>query len=332
MRETAILPCLKGNYSTIHMALAWLGNSSAGHCGYTSLEASNDCEADPQGAFLLSAEDCVSWSKAVDACLVLCAKCAGCHHISVSLKHRDYSWYRTCERPVIFDDLRHGRVPPQARSASGATPLLHPRLEKRIKRCRSDFVRHLACDMSLALAQCSDCPSPLWMDMLTPSLANEHMTYLTIGANKGFGINDWLQRFMAGWNTTTLSWFRAWLDVSGMPDNPGSCGVCGQCTAPPPRVASRAAEVRVVAVEMMSATAAALNGMFGRFGVPGVVVHAAASNSAHAAAFEPENIEAGTEHRGIATTGKRINVTTVDALAHQFALTAIDLLSIGNQP
>jgi hypothetical protein len=75
----------------------WLGSASPGVCGTTENGDRGDCEAGHMGWLgYLTASESLTWETAVAACLSKCGGCARCQHISVSLEHRDCSWYNKC--------------------------------------------------------------------------------------------------------------------------------------------------------------------------------------------------------------------------------------------
>lgn len=170
------------------------------------------------------------------------------------------------------------------------------------------------CSVALAVASCSQCPDNTgWMDAVAPLLAAERMRYWNIGANKGYNVNEWLQRHAQGWQTTNAQWHQHLKEKTA---TPFTCGACRPCLAPPPRVApKRATSASVLAVELLNSTYNGLVGAFSRFGVPGEVVHAACADRV-GEAREPAGVAAGTESRGIskAKGGARVPQTTVDAL------------------
>lgn len=77
----------------------WLARSAEGFCGFT--EADTGCqEGSSSGSWTLPAylwnQGPEGWSRAVFWCLRHCARCDSCRHISVSIQHRDCSWFREC--------------------------------------------------------------------------------------------------------------------------------------------------------------------------------------------------------------------------------------------
>ena len=82
-----------------------------GHCGTTQLDKRGDCARGERGNFLLAP---TAWASsvlpshdlpvAIAECLQACASCARCKYISVSTRHRDCSWYASCDTPVPAAD------------------------------------------------------------------------------------------------------------------------------------------------------------------------------------------------------------------------------------
>ena len=74
-----------------------------GTCGITPnpVAGKTSCTGDAlSGSFTLP-HDAVTWARAVEACLSLCATCDRCKHVSVSLVYRDCSWYSRCPAPRV---------------------------------------------------------------------------------------------------------------------------------------------------------------------------------------------------------------------------------------
>ena len=74
------------------------GRLNSGHCGATDARVSSDCAHGSSGAFSLT-----EWGAMGDhvpsvlgACLQMCANCARCRFISLSVQWRDCSWYWSC--------------------------------------------------------------------------------------------------------------------------------------------------------------------------------------------------------------------------------------------
>ena len=73
-------------------ARAWLRRAAEGYCD-TTAEGKADCRTASKGTFPLAEASFRSWPRATAHCLQACARCARCAFVSVSLFHRDCSWY-----------------------------------------------------------------------------------------------------------------------------------------------------------------------------------------------------------------------------------------------
>ena len=158
------------------------------------------------------------------------------------------------------------------------------------------------------------------------------MTFVNVGANKGFAVAAFMQLFAAGWNTSFMSWKHELKAVRTIT----SCGVCGACSSPNlVKVPKTATVINAVAVEFLSANVALLEHNFKKFGVRGgVVVHGAAGSDTHAIAFEPADFSFKGMEQGIASAsnrGKPVPSVTVDALAANRSLKTIDWLSVDTE-
>mmetsp|Transcript_33195 Transcript_33195/g.69843 ORF Transcript_33195/g.69843 Transcript_33195/m.69843 type:complete len:276 (-) Transcript_33195:571-1398(-) len=179
----------------------------------------------------------------------------------------------------------------------------------------------------------------MWHDAVSNRLAHANMTYVNIGANKGFNVNDFLYRYQVSWSTTPADWFQ---NIISETNKSGFhvadfllCGACGACTAkPPPRVRwSSARQIQVVAVELVTENVRLLQSLFTKLNVPGMIVHAAASN-VEGSTFEPTEVRPGIENRGMhsaLSTTAHVDIITVDRLAATHAIGIIDLLSIDTE-
>ena len=59
------------------------------------------------------------------------------------------------------------------------------------------------CATARAVAACSQCPNAApWMDLVAPLNASPRMTFYNIGANKGYNVNEFLQRHASGWSVS----------------------------------------------------------------------------------------------------------------------------------
>ena len=90
-----------------------------GHCGATNALVSSDCVHDSSGAFSLTEWDAMGdhVPSVLGACLQMCANCARCRFISLSIQWRDCSWYWSC--PTVH------REPPEFYWTGTTTQLSH---------------------------------------------------------------------------------------------------------------------------------------------------------------------------------------------------------------
>ena len=202
------------------------------------------------------------------------------------------------------------------------------------------------CQQALALAIASNCPADTWMDRIAPLLARPYMAFVNVGANKGYNVNAFLQRFQHGWSTSAEAWRREMVKASGnnQTHHPGSfpfmCGVCAACLQPSlfRKIFTGSAQVEVLAVEMQPATHQALATVFATFRVPGKAVWSAASDD-FGTTTTSWDLKAGTEDfgigswRGKATRNVLVRVATVDSLVGESRLRreVIDVLSIDTE-
>ena len=89
----------------------WLAQSAQGFCAVTG--AGGDCTCGQQGSWALQGRNATTWPAAIAACGAMCAACARCRHISVSLRHGDCSWFALCDYSKLMHDVdgfRSGRL------------------------------------------------------------------------------------------------------------------------------------------------------------------------------------------------------------------------------
>lgn len=108
------------------------------------------------------------------------------------------------------------------------------------------------------------------------------MTFINAGANKGYQVAEFLQRFhsaaaaSAGWRTNAdwLAAIKAFRPHGVLT----SCGVCMTCQSPAPAVRLHAPSVRVHAFELTACNHWLLKNLFERLSVPGIAHHVAVTN------------------------------------------------------
>ena len=220
---------------------------------------------------------------------------------------------------------------------------------------------------AVRLAMISMCPKQHWLDAITPWLFHhQQVTYLNVGANKGFNVWSMMQRMHLAENYTNRDW-RAEMDVymraQGIrtcrskgetecgKSGEGLCGVCGACKELPPTlvrpVDATFRRLDVHAVELIRENTDWLRWAFARFGVRGSILHAGASNVSgstmvRAAKFGDEGVFVGTASKVTtdsdaddplaatvpAQTFSPVRILTIDQYAREEGIRHIHLASI----
>ena len=178
----------------------------------------------------------------------------------------------------------------------------------------------------------SQCPGDKWKRNLFPLIETPLPAVGIVGANKGYAINEFLHTFLQNWTINQTQW------QSGSAAY--DCGMCRACEAPLFRLANQARSAWVLAVEFATANAQALKEQFERFRVPGVIMHAAGSDTLHTVE-EPAGIPLGYEGVHVSAAGSgstwgnfawretwQLPSVTVDFLAKTHMLQHVMLLSI----
>jgi hypothetical protein len=221
----------------------------------------------------------------------------------------------------------------------------------------------------LRLAAAGRCPSSRWKDVIAPLLLLESnsrgLTFVNAGANKGFAVSEFLQRFWTPF-PTSREWGGNATKIK--PSLMHKCGFCGDCSLPPPSPALRAPSVTVHAFELLASNAKLLSLLFERFAVPGEV-HSLALSSKQAktsrtlprpqggramhylrvvilvrgldnplftdftgSAYRPFVARTGQENAAASTVHarwtERVGTTSVDAFATSRALERVDWLAL----
>ena len=212
----------------------------------------------------------------------------------------------------------------------------------------------------------SMCPTQHWLDAITPWLfQHRQVTYLNVGANKGFNVCSMMQRMELADNFTNRDW-RAEMDVymraQGMrrcrskaetecgKSGEGLCGVCGACkekvlTVVRPKDAPFR-QLNVHAVELIRENTDWLRWAFHRFGVRGTIMHAGASNVSgstlvRAAKFGDEGVFVGTASKVVNSSDSEaqlveqnvggytpVRLLTIDQYAREEGIRHVHLASI----
>ena len=175
------------------------------------------------------------------------------------------------------------------------------------------------------------------------------MVMVNAGANRGWTVIDFLQRFWRGAPDNT-AWLRA-LRANGLSDGgrPGPCGFCGQCKAPRPPL-TEAADVRVHAFELLATNARVLGGVANSSMLGGRVhVHHSAVGNATGRVFVPEDFDhfegresaearfsAGVQrtqgtHRRTGRYEHTLRMTTIDSFAAAHRIPVIHQLTVDTE-
>ena len=159
-----------------------------------------------------------------------------------------------------------------------------------------------ACERALAVAKRSKCPSSHWKDALSPWLwANSSfrgdapLVYVNAGANKGFAVAEFLQRFHdeGGSSPSNREWHKSIKSIK--PSGMFGCGMCSACKdAYPAASVRRNVSVRVFAFELLKPNHWLLTKLFEKHRVPGRAYHAAVSNY-YGTAYAPTGVRTGQE-------------------------------------
>lgn len=166
----------------------------------------------------------------------------------------------------------------------------------------------------LRVAAYSTCPSGLWHSRIAPLLAAPDMVMLNIGANKGYNLIEFLQRYSAiPSNLTHAAWYRSLMQHGCQTQ---CCGVCASCRMQ--RIAQQAnAKVSLHAFELQPSNVRMLRQLVAAASLP-VTVHSTAVSNTTGEVLTAPDVRPGAESFGIVRAshrraGVKRPVTTVDA-------------------
>lgn len=193
--------------------------------------------------------------------------------------------------------------------------------------------------IALRYAAAGRCPSGQWKDAIAPLLVAEArsqpLTFINCGANKGYAIADFLQRFHAhGCARGSCPTLREWSsNVTAIKSNTMlGCGFCNDCRAAAP-AAPYHVPVKVHAFEMLAGNSKLLSVLFERFGIPGTI-HTTALSNFVGRLHRPVFARTGQENAmvssspgvGRSSLTEPIPTTTVSAFAAEHSLERVDWL------
>lgn len=183
----------------------------------------------------------------------------------------------------------------------------------------------------LRVAAYSTCPSGLWHERIAPLLAAPEMVMLNIGANKGYNLLEFAQRYTSTpANLTHASWYRLLMNHGCQTQ---CCGVCALCRAT--RMKQQAnAKLHLHAFELQHANALMLQRMVNITGLP-VSVHSTAVSNISGTVYTASEVKPGSESIGIARRHARNvvarPVTTVDAFMAIHGITRAHFVSVDTE-
>ena len=148
------------------------------------------------------------------------------------------------------------------------------------------------------VVQMSTCPSSRWHTLVAPLLASPEMLYLTVGANKGYGVSEFLQRY-TGVAVDNRQWLKL---LERFECRRMCCGVCRPCTERRLPMLAGTRSVRVEAFEMQHNSAASLRRVLEAAVPAGSAVHTnvheVAVSNASGWVWSNPNVKSGVENLG----------------------------------
>ena len=184
----------------------------------------------------------------------------------------------------------------------------------------------------LSVAAHSECPSGLWHSQIAPLLAAPEMVMLNAGANKGYNLVEFAQRYSAMARNLTHKWWHTQLRRAGCQMQ--CCGVCGSCTAGEiaPQTDSK---LTMHAFELQRATAEMLRKLVAWSQLP-IEVHSTAVSNHSGTVYTRPDVKAGFEAFGIVRSLQPLKhvprpVTTIDRFMAERRIERAHFVSIDTE-
>ena len=185
----------------------------------------------------------------------------------------------------------------------------------------------------LSIAAYSTCPDNRWHARIAPLIAAPEMVMFNIGANKGFNLVEFVQRYAAtqSSNLTQAAWYSL-LMANGCQAQ--CCGVCKVCKSK--RVAQQAhARLSLHAFELQPANAQLLRRLVATTGLP-VTVHSTAVSNVSGTVYASSAVQPGSESFGLARVARGSNVvvrpvTTIDLFMQTHGIQHVHFVSIDTE-
>ena len=183
----------------------------------------------------------------------------------------------------------------------------------------------------LRIAAYSTCPSGLWHERIAPLLAAPEMVMFNVGADKGFNLLEFMQRYSSvASNLTHRDWYSRVMEYGCQAQ---CCGVCGVCKSS--RITQQAtSNVQLHAFELQPANVQLLQRIVASMNLP-VTVHSTAVSNTTGITYTAASVKAGSESFGIVRTPNprytQRPVTTIDAFMRAEGIPRVHFVSIDTE-
>jgi FkbM family methyltransferase len=188
------------------------------------------------------------------------------------------------------------------------------------------------CEASVEVAKRSYCPGKRsrWEAAISVFLSKPRMTFVNIGANKGYNVAEFLSRFnhLGRQGVTNARWHEHLLSIDPLMHAP--CGICRSTCSRPPPMQTFNTTATIYALELLESNAHVLDRMFKTLSLPGSVHQFAVLNYS-GVAYAPSG-KTGEEKFGARAIRrahlKAVPAITVDDFAKQHQLHHVSILDI----
>lgn len=191
---------------------------------------------------------------------------------------------------------------------------------------------------ALDIGRHSNCPSDTWHDRAAPLLVpagGGELVMLNVGANKGFNLAEWMQRYSAA-DVSNAQWHKLMMHQADPPCALQCCGVCLICHRKRMKQVATAT-LKLHAFELQPSNERLLRQLVALTNAP-VEVHAQAVSNATGVVYTRDSGKPGYESvsamrsaRGARGTLLARNVTTVDAFLAARHIPRVGLVSIDTE-
>ena len=200
-------------------------------------------------------------------------------------------------------------------------------------------------DLILQVSKHSSCPSGLWHDRISPLLSAPNMVILNVGANKGYNLVEYAQRYTRT-NVTKSAWFHLLTNVASPKCETSCLGTCGgsrdvrakrhKRPAPAAEAGATVHRLELHAFELMPANGRLLQQLVTATGLPAEVHRTGVSNASGTMLVQvrPGGSEKGMlvpwSLAGVPST-TTVPVTTIDAFMEARDIERAQLVSIDTE-